>query len=382
MQKTPLIAHVIHRLDFGGLENGLVNLINRMPGESYRHAIICLTNYTDFRDRIHNPNVEVFALYKRQGNDYRLYIKLWRLFRQIRPDIVHTRNLATLEAQLPALLAGVPHRVHGEHGRDGHDLANNSAKYRLLRKVFRPLVDRYIPLSLDLHEYLREKIKVPERKLVRICNGVDIEKFTPDSSHSGQALPDGFSGKGTIVVGTVGRMEAVKDQLTLANAFIQLVKEYPNGRKCLRLVMIGDGKLRAPAQALLEAADMANIAWLPGKRDDIPLLLRAMDVFVLPSLGEGISNTILEAMASGLPIVATDVGGNRELVDQGNTGFLIPSGNKEIMAHSIRTYVDDPDLRCKHGTLARQRCEARFSIGKMVQRYQSLYDEMIYSVAK
>jgi glycosyltransferase involved in cell wall biosynthesis len=143
--------------------------------------------------------------------------------------------------------------------------------------------------------------------------------------------------------------------------------------------MVGDGALREPARSILESAGLADAAWLPGEREDVPDLLRAMDVFVLPSLAEGISNTILEAMASGLPIVATDVGGNYELVDQDKTGFLVPRNDPAALADAIRVYVDDPDLRRRHGAAARKRSEDEFSIDTMVQRYQDIYDEFLDS---
>jgi sugar transferase (PEP-CTERM/EpsH1 system associated) len=374
---VPVIAHVIYQLAIGGLENGLVNVINRIPEDQYRHAIICLTDYTDFRNRIKNPNVEVHVLHKRPGKDLGLYVKLWRLFRRLKPDVVHTRNLTTLESQLPALLAGVPHRIHGEHGRDMHDLDGTSMKYQLLRRLFRPLIHRYVALSLDLKRYLQEQIGVPERKISNICNGVDTEKFTPASVQSKTVLPADFSGADKIIIGTVGRMETVKDQTTLVHAFVRLATEHPKGRASLRLIMVGDGALREPARSILEAADLAQSAWLPGEREDVPDLLRAIDVFVLPSLAEGISNTILEAMASGLPIVATDVGGNHELVDQGTTGFLVPRADPAALADAIRVYVDHPDLRCRHGTNARKRSEDEFSIDTMVQRYRDIYDELL-----
>jgi sugar transferase (PEP-CTERM/EpsH1 system associated) len=374
---VPLIAHVIYQLAVGGLENGLVNVINRMPEDSYRHVIISFNACTDFRNRIKNPNVEVHVLQKRPGKDLRLYGELWRLFRQLKPDIVHTRNLATLESQLPALVAGVPYRIHGEHGRDMHDLDGTSKKYQLLRRLFRPLIHRYIALSLELERYLREQIGVPEGRISHICNGVDTEKFTPASAQAKTALPGDFSGSGKIVIGTVGRMEAVKDQITLVHAFVRLVKEYPKGRESLRLIMVGDGALREPARSILEAAGLAQTAWLPGEREDVPDLLRAMDIFVLPSLAEGISNTILEAMASGLPIVATNVGGNHELVDQDTTGFLMPRADPAALADAIRVYVDNPDLRRLHGANARKRSVDEFSIDTMVQRYQDVYDELL-----
>jgi len=374
---APLIVHVIFHLAVGGLENGLVNLINRLPRERFRHAIICLTDFTDFRNRIQNPDVKVFVLHKRPGKDLRIYLELWKLFRQLKPDIVHTRNLATLEAQLPALLAGVPHRVHGEHGRDISDLDGASRKYQLMRRLFSPLVQRYIALSYDLENYLQGRVGIPAGKISHICNGVDTGKFKPAGQKRKGILPEGFSGPDNIVIGTVGRMESVKDQMNLANAFIRLVNDHPAGGEQLRLVMVGDGALRETALSLLEAAGLGDIAWLPGERDNVPELLAAMDVFVLPSLAEGISNTILEAMATGLPIVATNVGGNSELLIDGVYGLLVPRSDPDALAEAMRRYVDDPDLRREHGASARLRCVTEFSISGMVKHYQDLYEGLL-----
>jgi sugar transferase (PEP-CTERM/EpsH1 system associated) len=379
---APLIVHVIYHLAVGGLENGLVNLINRLPVDRYRHAIICLTDYTDFRNRIRNPDVRVYVLHKRPGKDLRIYSELWRLFRQLRPDIVHTRNLATLEAQFPALLAGVPHRIHGEHGRDVSDIDGTSRKYQLLRRLFSPIVQHYIALSQDLEHYLLDRVGIPPGKINHICNGVDTRRFRPANRMAADLLPANFPGGDRVVIGTVGRMEAVKDQTNLVNAFIRLVQDHPQGVERLRLVMIGDGALREAALSLLEAAGLGDIAWLPGERDDVPELLAAMDVFVLPSLAEGISNTILEAMAAGLPVVATDVGGNRELVVEGSTGFLVPRSDPDALAGAIRHYVDDPEMRAAHGQRAQLRCEAEFSLNTMVKKYQGLYDALLPSSRK
>ncbi len=376
-REVPLIVHVIFHLAVGGLENGLVNLVNRIPRGSYRHAIICLTDYTDFRNRIRNPDVDVYILNKRPGKDWRLYTNIWRLFRRLRPDIVHTRNLSTLETQLPALLAGVPHRVHGEHGRDITDIDGTSKKYQLLRRIYRPLIHQYIALSMDLTRYLANRIGVPREKLTHILNGVDTDRFRPGAEFAREVLPENFSGDNKIIIGTVGRMEAVKDQTNLVHAFIHLVKQQPENKENLRLIIIGDGALRLPAMSLLEEAGLDDIAWLPGEREDVPELLRSMDVFVLPSLAEGISNTILEAMASGLPVVATDVGGNSELVDQDKTGYLVPRADPVALSRAIQRYTSSPGLRREHGERARRRCEGDFSIETMVRNYQALYDGLM-----
>ena len=366
----PLIAHVIFRLAVGGLENGLVNLINRTP--QFRHAIICLTDYTDFHRRICHDAVSLHALRKREGHDYAVLLRLFQLLRELKPDVVHSRNLAALEAQLPALLAGVRGRVHGEHGRDVQDLDGSRRSHRWLRKAFRPLVRRYIPLSRDLERYLRNDIRVSPAKISQIYNGVDAERFHPAGERAA-VLPDGFAPRGTVVIGTVGRLAAVKDQLTLVRAFITAIEREPSLRARARLVIVGDGELRPEAEALLTRAGLSPLAWLPGARDDVPELMRAMDVFVLPSLAEGISNTILEAMACGLPVIATRVGGNGELVMEGATGMLIPAAQPSLLAEALAMYVDDEDLRRRHGVAGRARVEREFSMEAMVARYVEVY---------
>ena len=372
--KPPLIMHVIYRLAVGGLENGLVNLINRIPADRYRHAIVSLTDISDFRERIVRPDVECIALHKRPGHDVRMLWNLWHLFRTRRPRIVHSRNLAALDAQLPAWLAGVPVRIHGEHGRDVHDLDGNSRKYRWLRRGFRPLIHRYVPLSRDLEDYLRGPVGVPESRICLICNGVDTQRFRPATTRAG-VLPSGFAREDSLVIGTVGRLEAVKDQLTLVKAFVELVRSLPEGER-LRLVLVGEGSLRAAIEALLTEAGLTRQVWLAGARDDVPALMAALDLFVLPSLAEGISNTVLEAMACGLPVVATRVGGNAELVEEGKTGFLVERDDPTAMAVALAGYVHNSDLRREHGTAARQRIEAQFSLDGMVARYTDLYDEL------
>ena len=373
--RRPLIAHVIYRLAVGGLENGLVNLINRTP--QYRHAVICLTDYTDFHRRIQHDAISLHALNKREGHDPVMLLRLRRLLRDLRPDVVHTRNLAALEAQLPAWLAGVRARVHGEHGRDVYDLDGSSRKYQWLRRVFRPMVHCYIPLSRDLEQYLLDKISVPSAKVAQIYNGVDTARFHPRAGERPSTLPADFAPPGTIVIGTVGRLAQVKDQLNLVRAFIALLDHAPQLRERVRLVIIGDGPLLRAAQTLLDCARMSDLAWLPGERDDVPELMRAMDVFVLPSLAEGISNTILEAMACGLPVIATDVGGNGELVLGEVTGMLVPPAQPMPLAEALWLYVNNEELRCRHGLAARERVEREFSMEAMVQRYIAVYQRVL-----
>lgn len=374
----PLIVHIIYRLDVGGLENGLVNLINHTPPDRYRHAIISLTEITDFRRRIKRDGVTCTALHKREGKDIGVYARLWRVLRELRPQIVHTRNLPALVCQIVASLARVPGRIHGEHGRDVYDLDGTNWKYNRLRRSMRPLIHRYIPLSIDLDQWLRSRVAVSDEKIVRIYNGVDSKEFHPAlTGREPLPAPLGFAPPDKLVIGTVGRMAKVKDPLSLVRAFLHLLDTMPRASERLRLVMAGDGPLRAEAVNLLARHGAAHLAWLPGSREDVARIMRGLDVFVLPSKAEGISNTILEAMASGLPVVATRVGGNPELVSEEQNGLLVPAESPEALAQAIRRYLDDPGLTRRHGLAARQRIEREFSIDAMVHRYLAVYDAVL-----
>lgn len=377
--RRPLIAHVVYRFDVGGLENGVVNLINRLPSEAYRHAVIALTEVTEFKQRILRDDVQFVSLHKKPGQGFWLFPRLFALFRSLSPAIVHTRNLAALEASFPAWLAAVPARVHGEHGRDIGDLDGANRKYRRVRRAYRPFVNRYVALSKDLEDYLCRKVRISAACIDQIYNGVDAVRFVPAQPREGRASIDGcpFQGREMWLLGTVGRLEAVKDQVTLARAFVALIKRYPMAAKRVRLVIAGDGPQRREVEQALATGGVSDLAWLAGERADVPEVLRGLDCFVLPSLAEGISNTILEAMASGLPVVATRVGGNAELVEDGLTGRLVPAADSEAMASAINAYINDPQAVKRHGKAGRQRVLQRFSLERMVEEYHALYDALL-----
>jgi sugar transferase (PEP-CTERM/EpsH1 system associated) len=376
----PLVAHVMYRFDTGGLENGVVNLINHMPESAYRHAVISLTTITDFKDRIKRKDVEFYALDKKPGHVLWIYPQLYRLFRQIRPAIVHTRNLAALEVTIPAWFAGVKVRIHGEHGRDVGDFDGTNKKYQWIRRVYSPFVKHYLALSKDLAQYLTHTIGISIKRVAQIYNGVDAVKFYPASSR----LPISdcpFNEDGLWLIGTAGRMQTVKDQTNLARAFVEALKIAPELTTMLRLVMVGEGPLRKDSIAILQAAGIQHLAWLPGERTDVADVMRGLDCFVLPSLGEGISNTILEAMACGLPVIATAVGGNVELVVEGQSGMLVPAATPNALAKAILSLAQHPERSRKMGLHGRQLIENNYSMEAMVGNYQRLYDQTLFGHA-
>ena len=373
----PLVAHVVYRFDTGGLENGLVNLINHMPADRYRHAVIALTQVTDFRQRVKRPDVQFIALDKPPGHAVKLYPRLVTLFRQLKPDVVHTRNLAALECALPAWWAGVSVRVHGEHGRDVEDKDGTNRKYQWLRRAYRPWVTHYVALSRDLAGYLTDKVGVPPRRRSHGYKGGDTPRIPPAEGPA--RPPEGcpFDPARHWLVGTVGRMQTVKDQPMLARAFVRLLARHPALRERVRLVMAGSGPLLAEVQRIVAEAGIADLCWLPGERTDVADVMRALSCFALPSQAEGISNTILEAMASGLPVVATDVGGNTELVEAGSTGLVVAPMNDEAMADAIARLALEPAAAAAMGAAGRVRAVGQFSLDAMVARYQGIYDQQL-----
>ena len=376
--KPPLVAHVLYRFDTGGLENGVVNLINRLPAQSFRHVVVALDRVEpNFARRIQRDDVQCMTLRKPPGQTWWIYPQLYRLFRELKPNILHTRNLAALECSVPAWAAGVPIRIHGEHGRDVGDLDGSNRKFQWMRRVYKPFVHRYVALSRDLESYLTGPIQVPPRQVQRICNGVDIGRFQPRLEPRPELRHSPFNDPQLWLIGTVGRMQTVKHQTHLARAFVDVLQRRPDLKAHVRLVMVGDGPLRAASRAILDAADLGQLAWLPGERDDVADVMRGLDCFVLPSLAEGISNTILEAMACGLPVLATQVGGNADLVASGHTGWLVPSDDVAAMSARLEAWADEPSAAAVMGRAGRLRVEQEFSLQAMVAAYQDMYEGLL-----
>ena len=373
----PLIMHVVHRFDVGGLENGLVNLINRMEPTRYRHAVVCLTSYSDFAKRIQRPNVPVIALNKQAGKDPACYLRLVRTIRSLRPAVVHTRNLGTLDMQFMAALCAVRGRVHGEHGWDVYDLHGKHPRYLRLRRLARRCVHRYVAMSRDLAQWLQADVGVPQGRIAQIYSGVDAERFRPRVPGDVAPWPAGFAGPDSIVIGTVGRHEPVKNPLGLVQGFRRLIETAPELAGRLRLVLVGGGVQFADVERKVAELGLTAQTWLAGSRHDVADILRQFDVFVLPSLNEGISNTILEAMACAVPVVASRVGGTPEIVREGQTGFTYSSQDETELTLRLATYVEDAALRREHGRRARSIVEQHHSMDSMVRNYLDVYDTVL-----
>lgn len=374
MSNSPLhIAHFVHSFATGGLENGIVNLINMLPAAEYKHTIICITNHDkEFFSRITSGNVQIIDLNKPPGKGIAWLVSCWKLLRKLRPDVCHTRNLSALEAQIPAFLSGVSYRIHGEHGWDISDIGGISRKNQVIRTLLKPLVNEYVALSLESVGYLRNKIQVKNEKINHICNGVDVNKFTTERGCL--ILPKDFSDSSSLIFGTVGRLAEVKNQTFLLRAFLQFWKNNADIQQNLKLVIVGDGVLLDSLKAMLVGSDAESAVWFAGRRDDVADLMKQFDVFVLPSLAEGISNTLLEAMATGLPIIATNVGGNEELILPAHKlSNIVDVNNVNQLVNAMSLYLNEQAK--KENEVVREHCVENFSLETMVSKYHGLYQK-------
>lgn len=373
-QRRRRIVHVVYSFSVGGLENVIVQLINRLPADRFEHVVLSLTTISDFKHRITQPGVRFIELHKPPGHAVLLYPRIYRLLRELKPDVVHSCNLAALEITPLAWLARVPLRIHAEHGWDAHDPKGQNPRYQRLRKFYKPFVSHYVAVSKDLGDYLAQAIGVPARRRSLIANGVDTHTFAPPPQGIAPAVPGcPFVPGEHWMIGTVGRLQTVKNQPLLARAFVRLMEAHPEAAYHLRLVVVGAGPLRAEVEATLVQAHVQHLAWLAGARDDVDDILRMLGCFVLPSQAEGTSCTLQEAMASGLPVVATAVGGTPDVVEDGMTGLLVPSDDANAMAQALWSLYADSARARLFSQSARRQALKRFGMDAMVQSYERLF---------
>jgi sugar transferase (PEP-CTERM/EpsH1 system associated) len=369
-----LVAHVVYSFRAGGLENVIVQLINNLPANRFRHVVIALTECSEeFAQRIEHKDVQLISLRKPPGQIFGMYPRLWRLFRELRPDVLHTCNLAPMEVTPVAWAAGVRRRVHVEHGWVVADPDGSNKRYRLMRRFYRPFVTQFVAVSRQLRDYLCGPIGVAPRRVALVANGVDTERFRPRDLE--ESKPEGWPfADGDWVVGTVGRLDPVKNQQLLVAACAQMVAQDEEAKLRLRLVIVGEGEERAALLRQIEESGMAGRSWLPGSRSDVAELLRAMNCFALPSIAEGTSCTLQEAMASGLPIVATSVGGNPDALKNGQCGQLVASDKVDELAQALSRCLRNENEVSDMAAAGRAEVLAHHSLSNMVDRYRQLFE--------
>ncbi len=370
MPQRVRVMHVLDNLGKGGLENGLANLIERLDPDRYEHVVCAIRRLGPNVERVEAAGARVMCLGKSAGSRSQIGM-LARAIGEIKPDLVHSRNWSAIEAVIAGRLGRRIGLIHGEHGLEADTSAKEPWRRNCFRRLAFELADRVLSVSSQLRDLHAKRTGFPARRITVIHNGVDSDRFRPDAAVRVRVRGELGIPEGQFCIGCVGNLTPAKDYRTALNG----VGAFDEACGDWRLIVIGEGAERRGLEEFVNA----HPQWKPrvsflGLSHRVPELLAAMDVYVLSSVIEGISNSLLEAMATGLPVIATAVGGNPEVVIDGESGFLFPAGNFGGLAERLLLLRNQAQLRSKLGQQARRRVREAFSIDSMVRKYEEVYE--------
>lgn len=369
--KSVPIIYVALSLDIGGLERIIVDLVKKLDKNKFKPIVCCLCKKGVLANEIEKFGIDVIELEKKRGIDYYATIKLARILREKRIQIIHSHNInAHIHSFLAAKIANTPIIITTKHGA-GLPFKNSLSKM-LWTKSINLFTDRIVTVSEDIKNILLNDGNINPNKITTIINGINIENYSREIDTRKKKREIGISDE-DLIIGNVARLSREKGHNILLEAFSIVLKEVSNAR----LVLVGDGPLRKNLEDKAKELGIINKINFLGFRHDINELLKIFDVFVLPSITEGISLALLEAMSAGLPIVATNVGGNPEIVIDGQTGLLVPPNDPYSMSKAILKVMDDKNFAKQMGLAGKALAQKQFSIEAMVSQYEQLYQNIL-----
>ncbi len=356
------IIHIISTLEIGGAELQLLDVLKKLDKSRYEVSVCCLTRGGPLVDDFCKLGIEVIILKRRFRFDFSLIKQIIRVVKEKKIDIVHTHMFtANSWGTLASRIARVPIIINSVHDIE----AWKCWHHRFIDRMLFSYVDTVITNSDATRGFMVKNGKLNGNKFVTVYNGIDILKFSPHLSHVNSDFP---------TIGTVARLDEPKKGLKYLIMAMEIIKnEIPN----CQLIIIGDGHSRGSLESLVNEKKLERNVRFFGYRKDIPELLAEIDVFIVPSLWEGLGDVILEAMAMEKPVVATNVGGIPEMVSHGKTGFLVPAKDSPALAAMILKLLKSPEMRREMAKTGRKRVEDNFSIEKTVEKIQAIYDELI-----
>jgi sugar transferase (PEP-CTERM/EpsH1 system associated) len=373
--ETPLhILHVLDNLGKGGLENGLVNLITRLPADRFRHTVCAIRRLGANVDRLPRDCVKVICLEKEDKRSFIQVTTFMKVIRQVRPDIVHSRNWPAIESVFAARLLRSCAVVHSEHGLDWSHRNGESLRRVGLRRLAFELADQVLCVSNELKDRHASRTAFDASRIAVIHNGVDTHLYSSQEAMRAKVRAENNISPTDFCIGCVGNLTPVKDHITLFRALDAFDNSLlSNASQNWRLLIVGDGPERARLEEFVRYRSWFNRVSFLGLHNNVPELLNAFDLYVLPSLSEGICNSLLEAMATGLPVLASAAGGNPEVVVNGVSGSLFPTGDASSLAEQLLFLCSREDVRRQLGREALKRVEQEFSLASMVRQYEQIY---------
>jgi len=366
------IVHVTFNMDTGGAEQVIVQLATHTDADSYDVAILCLENPVGPMGKALSKNgMRVDALNRQPGFDWRLVWQIRRYRREYRVDVFHCHQYTPFVYGFLGALGTETRVVFTEHGRFYPDLPK--PKRMLVNPVFGRLVDHMTSISKATKHALVNVERFPRSRIQVVYNGIDGAPYDHDTTRSTR-LPDEFHTalSGRFVVGNVARLDPIKNHRLMLNAVKEISALHPD----LHLCLVGDGPEREGLEAMAKKLGIQSHVLFTGTRQDVYLFYERMDVFILTSFSEGTAMTLLEAMASGLPCIVTDVGGNPEIIEDGNTGFVIPNNDCQALVEKISLLKQQPKLRKELGRNARRKFLRHFSVQQMTHNYENIYRKL------
>lgn len=366
------IVHVVENLERGGLERMVIDLALAQQAAGHRPRVACLFAPGALADELRGQGIEVFACHKAAGLDLGAVRRL-RAWLRAAPGgaqraVVHTHNANAHYHTVAATFGSPPARlVNTRHGM-GASQPRSRGEWLYRRAMSRTDVVAAVCEAARVR-FAAQGVR-PRAQLLAVPNGIRVEAFSAANEERRAALRNVLGlAPGTRIIGTVGRLNPVKDQAMLLRAFARVHAEAAD----TALVLVGDGALRAELDAQAASSGAGDAVHFLGDRGDVRQLLQGFDVFALSSRSEGYSMALLEACASGLPIVATDVGGNREIVCQDANGALVPAMDEQAMSTALLGLLRDPARAQRLGMTGRDWALREASVEAMATRYETLY---------
>jgi len=367
------VLHSVLSLETGGLENGVVNLVNSAPPD-IQVDVLCLRARGELAERITHPHAKIILSPYIQTNDYSIKASVLahkQCLKNNSYDILHTHGWSTM---LSGAIASYWHRygfirsrpliVNGEHGVFYAD----HWRRRLMQKILFQSIDANLAVSADLGLRMEQAFGLKAKTFHPILNGVQLDKFNQNPLN-GKALRNSIGcSPEDLIIGSVGRLVAIKNYPLLIKAFAQLYQTSPQ----LYLVLCGDGEARPMLEDLVDELGIAQRVHFTGRVDNVSEWMQVFDIFALSSFMEGLPNTLLEAMASGVPAIVTDVGGSREVMPP-NGGVLVPSDDLPAYINGLNVLVNSSQNRDSVSKIARQYVESELSIHAMAENYYNFY---------
>jgi len=363
------IMHVVEALGVGGgVEHGLANLIERMDRHRFEHVVCAVFRLGPQLERYTADRVRVVCLNQKGRSQV---VALVQAIREVKPVIVHSRNWGTLEAVIAARWARACSVIHSEHGVEVNP-AGEPRRRTWMRRIGFELAHRVFSVSYQLRDTLANRTGFPPDKIDVIHNGVEMRKFGAGASRLRSFRQALEIPEREFCIGCVGRLNRIKDYPTILAA----AKIFARACDSWRLLIAGSGPELPALQEIVNADHSLRerVKLLgPVKTERVPEFLHSLDAYVLPSLWEGISNSLLEAMAAGLPVIATNAGGNPEVVEDGKSGLLFPVGDAARLAEQLTLLYRRPDTRLQFGGEAVEKMQREFSLEAMVRNYEQMY---------